>query len=109
LDDSVRRVRFTTDSYSRAMDRTTPTWKWALWRRPQLLRGGNVIYDFTAKIAQARSFIRLDSDGKDRPFDRAGEDSSGATFTVRAGEPIIAAFTPHKDGKFGVTVAEYDI
>jgi hypothetical protein len=107
--DQPARLRFLTDSYSRAMDRTAPTWKWALWRRPQLVRGAQVIDDFGERISQSRAFVRLDGDGKDRAFDRGREDSSGATFSLQSAEPVIAAFTPHKDGKFGVTVAEYDV
>jgi hypothetical protein len=53
----------------------------------------------------------------DRAFDHTGEDSSGATFKlttenlpkVEAAGPVIAAFTPHKDGKFGLTVAEFEV
>jgi hypothetical protein len=108
LDGPVR-LRLMTDSYSRAMDRTWPTWKWALWRRPQLVRGGKVIDDFADRIADAHGFVRLDSDGKDRAFDHGREDSSGATFTIQSGGGVIAAFTPHKDGKFGVTIAEYEV
>ena len=33
------RVRFMTDSYTRAMHANMPMWKWALWRQPQLVRG----------------------------------------------------------------------
>ena len=80
-----------------------------MWRRPQLLGGGEVVYDFADRIAEARAFVRLDNDGKDRPFDRVRDDSSGATFAVPSNDGIIAAFTPHKDGKFGVTVAEYEV
>ena len=61
--------------------------------------------------------MRLDADGKDRLFDKPGEDSSGATFAITAENvpkiepavPVIAAFTPFKDGKRGVTVAEYQV
>ena len=79
------RLRFITDSYSRAQDRSAPTWKWALWGRPRLVRrsrGGpaRVIYDFTDNIQQARAFVRLDSETKDRPFDKPEQDSTGATF-----------------------------
>ncbi len=117
LDRSPRRIRFITDSYSRAMDRNTPTWQWALWRQPQLVRGDEVIYDFAAQILEARPLVRLDSDGKDRPFDRHGDDTTGATFKLTSGNlpeaitaaPAIAAFTPHKDGRFGITIAEYEI
>ncbi len=30
------KLRFTTDSYTRAMDRNSPTWKWAIWGRRQV-------------------------------------------------------------------------
>lgn len=107
------RVRFITDSYTRAMDRTSPTWKWAVWHRPRLFRaggGGAVIYDFAERLADARLMVQLDADGKLRAFDHAGEDSTGATFRLVNGlKPEIAAFTPHKDGKLGVTVAEYTV
>ena len=79
------RLRFITDSYSRAQDRSAPTWKWALWGQPRLVRrsrGGpsRTIYDFTANIHQARAFVRLDKETKDRPFDKPDQDSTGATF-----------------------------
>src|SRR4029450_3704503 len=35
------RLRFITDSYTRAQDRNSPTWKWALWGQPQLVRIGS--------------------------------------------------------------------
>jgi hypothetical protein len=110
-------IRFITDSYSRAMNRSMPTWNWALWRQPQLVRGSEILYDFAERIGDARTFVQLDSDGKPRAFDRPGSDSTGATFThtteqLPKGDPsvlAIAAFTPHKDGKFGITSAEYAI
>jgi hypothetical protein len=113
----AKRIRFITDSYSRAMNRNEPTWKWALWGQPRLLRGDSVAYDFAKRAGDAHAFVRLDSDGKDRPFDHPGEDSTGATFktTVEnlpesfAPVPAIAAFTPHKDGNFGITIAEFEI
>ncbi|MEO6436088.1 MAG: hypothetical protein ABIP55_10040 [Tepidisphaeraceae bacterium] len=79
------RLRFVTDSYSRAMDRTWPKWKWALWGRPQLVRispagGRTVLFDFAKHIAAAQCFVRLDKDGKERAFDSAAQDSTGATF-----------------------------
>ena len=112
------RLRFITDSYTRAMQPSMPMWKWALWRQPQLIREeGEVIYDFAGRLKDARAFVRLDSDGKDRPFDKPGEDSSGATFAMATenlpklghGTPVIIAFTPYKDGKRGLTVAEYQV
>jgi hypothetical protein len=79
------KLRFMTDSYSRAQDRDWPTWKWALWGQPQLVKitsdgKRTVKYDFITHIDQARTILRLDSDGKDRPFDGRSEDSTGATF-----------------------------
>jgi hypothetical protein len=111
------RIRFITDSYSRAMDRNTPTWNWALWQQPRLFRASEIFYDFTHRITEARPFVRLDTDGKERPFDKPGEDSTGATFRLTAEKlppsnspaPAIAAFIPHKDGRFGITIAQYEI
>jgi len=104
------RIRFITDSYSRAQDRTVPSWKWAQWQRPQLILGDAVVYDFAEKIADCRRFVRLDVDGKDRAFDKIDEDSTGATFKLAdSSAGTIAAFTPHQDGRFGVTVAEYRV
>jgi len=72
-----------------------------------------VLFDFAKRIDEARAFVQLDSDGKNRGFDQAGEDSTGATFKLVpariSNEQIIGAFTPHKDGHFGLTVAEYQV
>ncbi|MEP6663548.1 MAG: hypothetical protein ABJC04_07770, partial [Verrucomicrobiota bacterium] len=81
------RLRFVTDSYTRAMHKDWPTWKWALWGKPQLLRlskagDRSVVYNFAGHVADAKCFVRLDKDGKEKPFDRAGEDSTGATFKL---------------------------
>ena len=81
------RLRFVTDSYTRAQDRNAPTWKWALWGQPQLIRtrrGGKpeVIYDFAQHVDQARSCKRLDEDGLEHPFDAPGEDATGAIFKL---------------------------
>ncbi len=116
------RLRFVTDSYSRAMDRTWPTWKWALWGSPQLVRLSKngertVVYDFAERVADAKRLVRLDKDGKERAFDNTGADSTGATFQVvteaqtvpKSLKNAIAAFTPHKPDQFGVTVAEYEV
>ena len=43
--------------------------------------------------------------------------STGATFKLTTANlpdsklqvPVIAAFTPHKEGRFGVTIAEYQL
>jgi hypothetical protein len=171
------RVRFMTDSYSRARDRAWPSWQWALWGQPQLIertRDGQdrVAFDFARHWASARPYVRLDADGRDHPFDRPGEDSSGATWRLLDGSagsgdnravrgspdpahatteglqeqdkkrpavedsagsgdprralvdppaaaaaiqrpdppiPSIAAFTPHRKGLSGLTVAEYEV
>jgi len=124
------RVRFITDSYSRARDRNWPSWQWALWGQPQLIeRTGQgrqgVVFDFVARAAEARPCVRLDADGRDRPFDHAGEDSTGATWrvvvrgspdpangTIKPPDPpipCIAAFTPHRRGLSGVAIAEYEV
>ncbi|HVM48829.1 MAG TPA: glycoside hydrolase family 20 zincin-like fold domain-containing protein [Candidatus Acidoferrum sp.] len=81
------RLRLVTDSYTRAQDRNAPTWKWALWGQPQLIRKGGmgkreVIYDFAQRLDEARALKRLDEDGLERPFDAPGEDATGATFKL---------------------------
>ena len=164
------RLRFVTDSYTRAQDRNAPTWKWALWGQPQLIRISSagkrqVVYDFAQHLDQARTLKRLDEDGLEVPFDAPGEDGTGATFKLvgpdatgrrllqiqaqesslpwisgfkqwvpgaphqgaytshgypgtlqvvqqqlRAPEPLlpaIAAFTPHKNGRSGLTIGEF--
>lgn len=111
------RLRFVTDSYSRAQNRAQATWNWALWGQPQLVRGrgtnAEILYDFVDHLPAARRFVRLDRDGKDRAFDEGAEDSTGATFAVVSGPspgvPAIAAFTPHRGKQFGLTVAEYEV
>jgi hypothetical protein len=86
-DAGLLRIRFVTDSYTRAQDRNAPTWKWALWGQPQLIRigergRGEVVYDFAQRINQARTSKRLDEDGLEYPFDAPGEDATGATFKL---------------------------
>jgi hypothetical protein len=81
------RLRFITDSYTRAQDRNAPTWKWALWGQPQLVRIGRsgkreAVYDFAQHLDQARAWKRLDEDGIEHPFDAPGEDATGATFKL---------------------------
>ena len=73
-----------------------------------MIDGNRVLFDLTHQLAEAKPFVRLDSDGKLRPFDHPEEDSSGATFK-KTPDGAIAAFTPHRDGKFGITIAEYEI
>jgi hypothetical protein len=81
------RLRFVTDSYSRAQDRNEPNWNWALWGDPRMIEiGGDgserTLYDFGRQVGSARALVRLDVDGKERPFDRRGDDSTGATFKL---------------------------
>jgi hypothetical protein len=125
------RVRFITDSYSRARNREWPSWQWALWGQPQLIertpnRPDRVVFDFARHSTDVQPFVRLDADGRDRPFDQPGEDSSGATWHTLddSSDPIIAshviqppdpsipciaAFTPHRKGQSGLTIAEYSV
>ena len=79
------KLRFTTDSYSRAQDRNAPSWKWAIWGQPQVVEvtadgKRRVRYDFVKQIDSSKAFVRLDNDGKEREFDGKGKDSTGATF-----------------------------
>jgi hypothetical protein len=81
------------------------------------------LFDFANQAAKARPYVRLDCDGAERRFDRPGEDSSGASW-YRVNEPghppaavplptpaipSIAAFTPHRNGLSGLTIAEYEV
>jgi hypothetical protein len=96
------KLRFVTDSYSRAQDRTAPSWKWALWGEPQVIEmtadgSRRVRYDFVKNIDRAGTLVRLDSDGKERPFDRKGTDSTGATF--RCADPGIVARLKSGEGR----------
>ena len=50
----------------------------------------SVLYDFTDRIDESHPFVRLDSDGKDRPFDGTGLDSTGATFRLTGSDPVQA-------------------
>ncbi|MHB8866950.1 MAG: hypothetical protein ACYC6N_31695, partial [Pirellulaceae bacterium] len=95
------KFRFTTDSYSRAQDRSAPSWKWALWGEPQVVEvaadgSRRVKYDFVENIEQAAALVRLDCDGQERPFDRPGKDSTGATF--RDAKPGIIARLKAEEG-----------
>ena len=110
------KLRFTTDSYSRAWDRNAPSWKWAVWGQPRLVEVSadgkrRVRYDFAEQIESGKAFVRLDKDGKEREFDGKGKDSTGATFALvtEPEKPAISAFTPHIGGQFGVTIAEYAV
>jgi hypothetical protein len=116
------RLRLVTDAYSRAIDRTAPTWKWGYWGRPQVVQvteGGRreVRQEVIDHLDRTTLMVQLDSTGRTRVFDGQGEDSSGATFK-RAGpgtespqpsQPAIAAFAPHRDGRSGVTIAEFAV
>ncbi len=86
LESGNMKLRFMTDSYSRAQDRSAPSWKWALWGEPQVIEveadgHRRVRYDFVKDIDRAQALVRLDDDGRERPFDRPGTDSTGATFS----------------------------
>ncbi len=127
------KLRLMTDAYSRALDRTAPTWKWGYWGRPQVVEVtpgglGKVRYDLIKHLDQAKTFVQLDNTGQQRAFDAKGEDSTGATFKVfdptqlvahapeptsppeppEPPEPAIAAFAPHVKNS-GVTIAEFEI
>jgi len=87
-------LRLVTDSYSRAQDRDAPSWRWALWGQPKLIRVAadgkrRAIYDFTANIERARPSVLLDRESKERPFDGKGEDSTGATFRRVGAGPVV--------------------
>jgi hypothetical protein len=115
-------LRLITDAYSRAIDRKDPSWKWGYWGQPQVVRitadsRRKVIEDLLEHVEHARSWVQLDDTGKERVFDGKGRDSTGATFKAAApgsampepAHPAIAAFTPHGNGKSGVTVGEFVI
>jgi len=89
------RLRFVTDSYTRAQNRDSLSWEWALWGQPELVRIGpdrarDVIYRFADHVQEAHPFVRMDSDGLDRPFDAPGRDSTGATFRRVEPGPLAA-------------------
>ncbi len=113
-------LRLITDAYSRAMDRNAPSWKWGFWGRPRLVRvtadgKRETRFDLVEHVDRSKLFVQLDDTGKRRAFDGVGEDSTGATFQPAAQgsgmpapvQPAIAAFPPRRDGKSGVTIAEY--
>jgi hypothetical protein len=80
------RLRFLTDSYSRAQQRDALSWEWALWGDPRLIQvvedgRRTEAYRFADHLAEARAFVRLDADGRERPFDGVGRDSTGASFS----------------------------
>lgn len=83
--DRTLRFRLVTDSFSRAQNRSEPTWRWALWGRPEIVRveadgSRRVLRDLTASLDRCKPQVRLDSDGQVKPFSGPGEDLSGATF-----------------------------
>jgi hypothetical protein len=70
-----------------------PSWRWAIWGRPLLVRidedgRRRIVYDFAAHAADARTYVRLDADGKDARFTGVGEDASGATFRATEAGPV---------------------
>lgn len=88
------KLRFSTDSYTRAQDSSSPSWKWAIWGRPQVVevaRDGKrrVKYDFIEHIDDSKLLVRLDKDGQEREFDGRGKDSTGATFVHASGDPSV--------------------
>ncbi|MHB8971422.1 MAG: hypothetical protein ACYC4N_13335 [Pirellulaceae bacterium] len=50
------KLRFTTDSYSRAQNRSAPSWKWAIWGQPQLIE---VTSDAEETIAVSAIFTSI--------------------------------------------------
>lgn len=87
------KLRFTTDSYSRAQDRAAPSWKWAVWGQPRLVDvtadgKRQVRYDFVKSIDSAKASVRLDMDGRERTFDAGDKDSTGATFVSVSPGPV---------------------
>ncbi|MBM3474651.1 MAG: hypothetical protein FJX75_15410 [Armatimonadetes bacterium] len=87
------RLRFVTDSYSRAQPRDALSWEWALWGDPRLVQVAQDgrrtdVYRFADRLADARAFVRLDANGRERPFDGAGRDSTGASFALLEPSPL---------------------
>lgn len=88
-------VRFVTDCYSRAQDRSAPSWRWPLWGRPRIVEvaaGGSrrVLADLARRIGSVERLVRMDADGYEKPFSDGLRDRSGAVFATA--EPgIIAA------------------
>ncbi len=116
------KLRLITDAYSRAIDRTAPTWKWGYWGRPRVVQVSvdgkrELRFDLIEQIDRSMVSVRLDGTGMQRAFDGQGEDSTGATFMPTGSDagipepvqPAIAAFAPHRLGNSGVTVAEYKL
>jgi hypothetical protein len=116
------RLRLITDAYSRAIDRNEPTWKWGYWGQPRVVEVAadgrrQKRCDLIEQLDRSKVSVRLDDTGASRPFDGRGKDSTGATYELAgpgngAPEPVrpaIAAFAPHRNGKSGVTVADFDL
>jgi hypothetical protein len=116
------RLRLMTDAYSRSIDRDAPTWKWGYWGQPRVVlvtadgrRESRC--DLIEHIDRSKAWVQLDETGTRREFDHKEEDSTGATFKPAgfgggAPEPAkraIAAFAPHRNGKSGLTIAEFNI
>jgi len=85
--DGPLRLRLLTDSYSRAQQRGALSWEWALWGDPRLLQVAadgrrTTIYRLADQLADARPFVRLDADGRERSFDAGARDSTGASFAL---------------------------
>jgi hypothetical protein len=116
------RLRLVTDAYSRAIDRKAPTWEWGYWGQPRVVQvttdgRRESRCDLIEQIDRSKAWVQLDDTGMCRAFDGRGEDSTGATFELAgpgggAPEPVrptIKAFAPHRNGKSGVTVAEFSL
>jgi hypothetical protein len=119
------KVRLVTDSYSRASDLTAPTWQWALWGNPSLMRidesnQRHEIIDLMKQLDSCKAFVKMDRDRQERAFDGKGTDSTGAIFHAAGPDdvdkaqppdpkmPVIKAYTPHKDGKLGLTIGQFE-
>jgi hypothetical protein len=116
------RVRLITDAYSRAIDRNAPTWKWGYWGQPRVVQvtadgRRELRCDLIGQIDRAKASVQLDDTGQYRAFDSRGQDSTGATLkradpgsgAPMPGLPAIAAFAPHRNGKSGVTIGEFNL
>jgi hypothetical protein len=116
------RLRLITDAYSRAIDRNEPTWKWGYWAQPRVVEVAadgrrQLRCDLIEQLDRSKVSVRLDDTGTCRALDDRGKDSTGATFELLgpgngAPEPVrpaIAAFAPHRNGKSGVTIAEFEL
>jgi hypothetical protein len=113
-------LRLVTDAYSRAIDRNEPSWKWGYWGQPQVVRvtgdgRREPRLDLIEHRDRAHTLVQLDATGTLRAFDGKGEDSTGATFELASSgteipepvRPALRAFAPHRKGRSGITIAEY--